>query len=58
MNGRRAKALRRMAEDMTPPAFPDRDIVASPGSRTTAWNSPRSERGAYRALKKADRKIK
>lgn len=58
MNGRRAKLLRRMAEDSTPANLPDRDVVAGPQSRFTAVNSPRSVRGLYRALKKADQRIK
>jgi hypothetical protein len=58
VSGRRAKLLRRLAEDETPPSLPDRDIVAGPQSRHTAVNSPRTVRGVYRALKKADKHIK
>jgi hypothetical protein len=45
-----------MAEDLTPVEAPDRDIVAHPVSDTTAFNSPRSLRGATRALKKKFKK--
>lgn len=53
MSGKRMKALRRMAEDLTPTHFPERDIVAHVTSDTTAFNSPQSVRGAYQALKKS-----
>lgn len=52
MSGRQQKKLRRLAEDLAPATFPDRDIVAHPTSDTTAFNSPRSLRGATKALKK------
>lgn len=52
MSGKQHKALRRMAEELTPATAPDRDIVAHPVSDTTAFNSPRSLRGATKALKK------
>ena len=41
MRAKKAKLLRRMArEEMA--EDPDREIVASPKSRTTAFNSPNS----------------
>ena len=52
MSGKQMKRLRRLAEDLVPGNYPDRDIVAHPTSDTTAFNSPRSIRGATKALKK------
>lgn len=52
MSGKQQKRLRRLAEDLTPVEAPDRDIVAHPRADTTAFNSPRSLRGAVKALKK------
>lgn len=52
MSGRQMKKLRRLAEELAPIEVPDRDIVAHPKSDTTAFNSPRSLRGAVKALKK------
>ena len=52
MSGRQMKKLRRLAEELTPGHYPERDIVADPRSDTTAFNSPRSVRGATKALKK------
>lgn len=52
MSGKQQKKLRRLAEDMTPARFPDRDIVAHPRSDYTAFNNPQSVRGVVRALKK------
>lgn len=56
MNGKRAKALRKlarleMAED------PERNIVASPRSITTAFNSPNSKRAMHLQLKKAYKRM-
>lgn len=52
MNGKKARALRRMArEEMV--EDPERDYVAGPKSRTTMVNSPNSVRGMNLALKKA-----
>lgn len=52
MRAKKAKLLRRMArEEMI--EDPDREIVASPKSRTTAFNSPNSKRGFTIQLKKA-----
>lgn len=51
MNGKKAKILRRMAKfEMA--GDPDRDLVAAPKSRTTAFNSPNSVRGMHLQLKK------
>lgn len=52
MSGKQQKRLRRLAEDLVPGSYPDRDIVAHPTSDTTAFNSPQSLRGATQALKK------
>lgn len=52
MSGKQQKKLRRLAEEIVPVEYPDRDIVAHPTSDSTAFNSPRSLRGATRALKK------
>lgn len=52
MNQKRTKALRRLAR-MEMLEDPERDIVASPKSRSTAMNSPNSVRGMYLQLKKA-----
>jgi hypothetical protein len=52
VSGKQMKRLRRLAEDLVPVEAPDRDIVAHPTSDTTAFNSPRSLRGATKALKK------
>lgn len=52
MNGKKAKAMRRMArEEML--EDPDRDLVAGPKSIHTAINSPNSVRCMYLQLKKA-----
>lgn len=52
MSGKQQKRLRRLAEELLPAGAIDRDIVAHPKSDTTAFNSPRSLRGATKALKK------
>ena len=52
MNGKRAKLLRRLAR-MEMAEDPEREIVASPKSDTTAFNSPNSKRAMHLQLKKA-----
>lgn len=54
MSGKVAKRLRQMAREELIERPPERDLVASPKSRTTAINSPNSVRGFYRLLKKAN----
>lgn len=56
MNGKRAKALRRLA-NLEMAEDPERDIVASPKSATTAFNSPNSKRAMHLQLKHAYRRM-
>lgn len=53
MNGKKAKALRRMAREELIERPPERELVASARTTRTAVNSPNSVRGMQRQLKKA-----
>lgn len=52
MSGKQHKKIRRLAEELVPIEALERDIVAHHTSDTTAFNSPRTVRGAAQALKK------
>lgn len=56
MNAKKVKKLRALAESTARVEAPDREIVAAPFARTSAFNSPHSVRGWYRALKKAQKR--
>ena len=56
MSGKIAKRLRKLAKAEMQ-GDPERDLVAAPRSRTTAFNSPNSVRGMYLQLKKAYKRL-
>lgn len=57
MNGKKSKALRRMAREELIERPPERDLVASAKSNRTAVNSPNSVRAMQLQLKKAYKAI-
>ena len=56
MRGKKAKQLRRLAEDVTV-GKPARQLVEQPNNPSTAVNNPGTTRAVYRVMKQNYRKL-